>query len=161
MITSPPVLSFDNTEIAFAHKSDKDLKEAHFLFQSMSYPWLVKLGTRLTPWAIKSGLPVKGIIRSTIFKQFVGGETLEETIPVVQRMARFNVQVILDYGVEGMEGENSYDHARDEFIRVINFAASPSMPSVRRRHRVSFCHPKSGAAAGGAGHHRTGDCLHP
>lgn len=129
MITSPPVLSFDNTEIAFAHKSDKELKEAHFLFRSMSYPWLVKLGTRLTPWAIKSGLPVKGIIRNTIFKQFVGGETLTETIPVVQRMARYNVEVILDYGVEGMEGEDSYDHARDEFIRVINFAATqPNIP---------------------------------
>lgn len=124
MITSPPVLSFDNTEIAFAHKSDQELKEAHFLFASMRFPWLVKLGTRLTPWAIRSGLPVKGLIRNTIFKQFVGGETLEETIPVVQRMAQYNVQVILDYGVEGMEGESSYDHARDEFIRVINFSAT-------------------------------------
>lgn len=126
MITSPPVLSFDNTEIAFAHKTDKELQEAHFLFRSMSYPWLVKLGTRLTPWAIKSGLPVKGLIRNTIFKQFVGGETLAETIPVVERMARYKVEVILDYGVEGMAGEDSYDHARDEFIRVINFAATQS-----------------------------------
>lgn len=129
MVTPSPVLSFDNTEIAFAHKSDKELKEASILFSSMSYPWLVKLGTVLTPWAIRSGLPVKGLIRSTIFKQFVGGETLEETIPVVQRMAKYNVQVILDYGVEGMEGEDSYDHARDEFIRVINFAATqPNIP---------------------------------
>ncbi|OLY93314.1 L-proline dehydrogenase [Cnuella takakiae] len=129
MITSPPVLSFDNTEIAFAHKTDKELKEAHFLFNSMSYPWLVKLGTRLTPWAIKSGLPVKGIIRNTIFKQFVGGETLEETTLAVQRMARYKVQVILDYGVEGMSGEASYDHARNEFIRVIHFAATqPNIP---------------------------------
>lgn len=129
MITSPPVLSFDNTEIAFAHKSDRELKEAHLLFSSMSYPWLVKLGTRLTPWAIKSGLPVKGIIRKTIFKQFVGGETLEETVLPVQRMGRYHVQVILDYGVEGMSGEASYDHARNEFIRVIHFAATqPNIP---------------------------------
>lgn len=96
MITSPPVLSFDNTEIAFAHKEEKDLKDAHFLFSLMNYPWLVKLGTRLAPWAINAGLPVKGVIRKTLFRQFVGGETLEETIPVVQRMGQYGVQVILE-----------------------------------------------------------------
>ncbi len=129
MITTPPMLSFDNTEIAFAHKSEKELRASYLLFKAMSYPWLVQWGTKLTPWAIRSGLPVQGIIRNTIFRQFVGGETLQATIPVVQRMAAYNVQVILDYGVEGMEGETSYDQARDEFIRVINFAATqPNIP---------------------------------
>jgi proline dehydrogenase len=129
MITTQPLLSFDNTEIAFAHKTDRELKEAHLLFRGMSFPLLVKWGTRLMPWAIRSGLPVQGIIRNTIFKQFVGGETLAETITVVQHMANYNVQVILDYGVEGMEGEASYDTARDEFIRVIDFAATqPNIP---------------------------------
>lgn len=122
-------ISFDNTETAFAHRSNKELKQAKFLFNSMHYPWLVKMGVKLTPWAIKSGLPVNGAIRSTIFRQFVGGETLEETVPVVQKMAKYNVQVILDYGVEGKEGEANFDHARDEFIKVINFAASqPNIP---------------------------------
>jgi len=122
-------IQFDNTEAAFAHRSNKELKEAKFLFTSMHYPWLVKLGVKLTPWAMKSGLPINGLIRSTIFKQFVGGETLEETIPVVQKMAKSKVQVILDYGVEGKEGEANFDHARDEFIKVINFAAGqPNIP---------------------------------
>ena len=122
-------ISLENTEIAFAHKSNKELKEARFLFNSMHYPWLVKLGTKLTPWAIRSGLPVNGIIRKTIFKQFVGGETMEESIPAIQKMAKYNVQVILDYGVEGKEGESNFDHARDQFIKVINFAATqPNIP---------------------------------
>ncbi|HVF96440.1 MAG TPA: proline dehydrogenase family protein [Flavisolibacter sp.] len=122
-------ISFDNTAIAFAPKTDKDLKGAHFLFSVMGKPWLVKLGTRLAPLSIKAGLPVKGLIRKTIFKQFVGGETLEETIPVAQTLSKYGVQVILDYGVEGAEGEASYDHARDEFIRVIEFAGTqPNVP---------------------------------
>lgn len=122
-------ISFDNTEIAFAHDSDKELKRAHWLFTMMGKPWLVKLGTKLTPWCLKVGLPVKGLIRKTIFEHFVGGETLEETIPVAKHMAKYNVQAILDYGVEGKEGEANYDHARDEFIRVINFAATqPNVP---------------------------------
>ena len=122
-------VSFDNTENAFAYKSDKELKKAHFLFSSMGYQALVQLGTRLTPWAIRVGLPIKNIIRNTIFEQFVGGETLEETARVAAKLKQFNVQVILDYGVEGKEGEENFDHATEEFIKVINYAATqPNIP---------------------------------
>lgn len=117
-------ISFDNTENAFAYKSDKELKSAKFLFSTMGYPWFVQLGTRLTPFIMKTGLPVHGIIRKTIFKQFVGGETLEETAAVGATLGKYGVQVILDYGVEGKEGEDSFDLATEEFIRVINYAAT-------------------------------------
>jgi proline dehydrogenase len=117
-------ISFDNTENAFAYKSNKELKSAKFLFSTMGYPWFVQLGTRLTPFIMKTGLPVHGIIRKTIFKQFVGGETLEETAGVGAVLGKYGVQVILDYGVEGKEGEDSFDHATEEFIRVINYAAT-------------------------------------
>jgi proline dehydrogenase len=119
-------ISFDDTEIAFAHHSDKELKEAYRLFRLMNYPWLVSIGTKLTPWMIHSGLPVKGLIRKTIFEQFVGGETLEETAAIAKKLSQFNVQVILDYGAEGKEGEENFDHACEEFIRVINYAATQS-----------------------------------
>lgn len=124
-----PVISFDNTEFAFEHKSDQQLKDGRFLFSLMGKPWLVKIGTRLAPWALKVGLPVKGLIRNTIFKQFVGGETLEQTAQVAKKLAEYHVQVILDYGVEGKEGEESFDHACEEFIKVINYAATqPNIP---------------------------------
>ena len=95
----------------------------------MGWGWLVKIGTRLTPWAINLGLPVNGLVRNTIFKQFVGGETLEETAEVADKLETFHVKVILDYGVEGKEGEDNFDHACEEFIRVIDYAASqPNIP---------------------------------
>jgi proline dehydrogenase len=119
-------ISFDNTEFAFEYKSEKELRKANFLFSSMSHPWLVNMGVRITPWAIKSGLPINGIIRNTIFAQFVGGETLEETAVVAKRLGAYHVEVILDYGVEGKEGENNFDNACNEFIRVINYASSQS-----------------------------------
>jgi proline dehydrogenase len=130
MNTTPGSLSFDNTENAFEYKSDKELKKAAFLFSSMGYSSLVKLGTRLTPWMIRSGLPVKGLIRGTIFSQFVGGETLAETASVARKLGEYHVQVILDYGVEGGDdGEEGYDHACGEFIRVIEYAATqPNIP---------------------------------
>lgn len=118
-------ISFDNTELAFAYKSDKDLKKAKFLFSSMGKAWLVKLGTNLTPLAVKWHLPfVKTIIRNTIFAQFVGGETLEQTAAVANKLAPFHVQVILDYGVEGKEGEANFEQATEEFIKVINYAGT-------------------------------------
>lgn len=117
-------ISFDNTQVAFAYKSDKDLKHSHWLYKMMAKPWLVNIGTRLAPWSIKAGLPVKGLLRSTISKQFIGGETLEQTIPVAKNLGDYHVEVILDYAVEGKEGEANYEHACDEFIRVINFAAT-------------------------------------
>jgi proline dehydrogenase len=117
-------ISFDNTEYAFAYKDNAALKKASFLFSTMGIGWLVKLGTRLTPFAMRLRLPVNGIIRNTIFKQFVGGETLEETAKVADKLEAFNVKVILDYGVEGKEGEESFDHAKEEFIRVIRYAST-------------------------------------
>jgi proline dehydrogenase len=117
-------ISFDNTENAFAYKTDKELKGARFLFKTMEFPWFVQVGMRLTPFIMKTGLPVHGIIRKTIFKQFVGGETLEETAEVGAVLGKYGVQVILDYGVEGKQGEENFDHATEEFIRVINYAAT-------------------------------------
>src|SRR6476660_8532280 len=124
-------LSFDNTQTAFAHKTDKELKASRFLLKTMHYPWFVAIGTRLTPFLMRTGLPIHGMIRKTIFKQFVGGETLDETKRVCKILAEYNVQVILDYGVEGKEGEENFDHAADEFIRVIDYAASqPKIPFI-------------------------------
>ena len=110
-----PRISFDNTEYAFAYKSDKELKQAHFLFSMMGKSWLVKVGTQVTPAAVKWNVPfVKSLIRGTIFKQFVGGETLEQNALVADKLEQYGVQVILDYGVEGKEGEENFDHACEE-----------------------------------------------
>jgi proline dehydrogenase len=129
MDSSPAKISFDNTAIAFEYKTNKQLKKARFLFSMMGKPWIVKLGTRLAPWSVKAGLPVKGIIRKTIFAQFVGGETLEQTTVVAKMLGDHHVKVILDYAVEGKEGEENFEHTCNEFIRVINYAATqPNIP---------------------------------
>jgi len=129
-MNAAPGISFDDTAKAFAYKSDKDLKQAKFLFSSMGYQSLVKIGTSITPWFIKWGLPIEGLIRNTIFKQFVGGESLQETSAVAKKLGVYGVQVILDYGVEGGDyGEEGLNHACDEFIRVIEYAATqPNIP---------------------------------
>lgn len=116
-------LSFEDTAIAFEHKSTKALKKANFLFSNIGKPWLVKLGAFVTPLAFKLHLPVKGLIRSTIFDQFCGGETLEEAVHAAEELGKFGVGVALDYGVEAVEGEENYDNAVPEFLRAIRFAS--------------------------------------
>lgn len=120
------MISFDNTQDAFAYKSNRELKQAHFLFASMGKSWMLNLGLKLMPAAIKFHIPfTKMILRNTIFKQFVGGETLEQTALVAEKLGQYQVQIILDYGVEGgNDGEEGFDLATQEFINVINYAAS-------------------------------------
>jgi proline dehydrogenase len=115
---------FDNTEIAFQYRTNKDLKQAKFLFSSMASPLLTSLGTFATTWAFKLGLPIKGLIKSTIFKQFCGGETMEEAAQTADTLTKYGVGVILDYGVEGKEGEDEFDRAVPEFIKAIRYAST-------------------------------------
>jgi proline dehydrogenase len=120
------MISFDNTEYAFAYKTNSELKKAHFLFSGMGNPFLLKMGLSVMPLAIKWNIPfTKSLLRKTIFKQFVGGETLQQTAAVADKLEQYDVQVILDYGVEGgADGEQGFDHATEEFIRVIDYAAT-------------------------------------
>lgn len=117
-------LSFDNTHNAFAYKSNADLLKARFLFNVIQSPLVVSIATRVTPLLMKSGLPINGLIRSTIFKQFVGGETLEDSARVTKQLGSYGVQVILDYGVEAKEGEENFDAVTEKIIEAIEFAAT-------------------------------------
>ncbi len=119
-------INFNDTKVAFAYKTDKELKNAKWLFETMNNPWLVQMGVRFTPFLMKTGMPIDGLIRKTIFKQFVGGESLEETKATCNKLSNFNVQVILDYGVEGKEGEANFNKATRVFIKVIEYAAQQS-----------------------------------
>lgn len=119
-----PVISFENTENAFPYKSDGQLKKANYIFSIMQFQWLVNWGVKITPYLLKLRLPINGLIRKTIFKQFCGGETLEETAIVAQQFGKYQVQLVLDYGIEGIAGEENFEAAVDEIIRVINYAST-------------------------------------
>ena len=117
-------LSFDNTEVAFRYKNNKQLQQAHFLFSSMGSSLLTKLGIHATTAALKLHLPVEGIIKRTIFEQFCGGENLREVAKTADMLEHYGVGVALDYGVEGKQSEDDYDAAVPEFIKAIQYAAT-------------------------------------
>jgi len=120
------MISFENTEIAFRSKSDNDLKRSYFLFKTLSHNSLVKLGGSLTQSAIKMHIPVNWVVKPTIYKQFVGGETIEECGPTVRNLQEYNVKAILDYSVEGKESEDDIKAALAETLRSINNAGKNS-----------------------------------
>lgn len=123
------MISFNNTEIAFKHKSNKDLKRAHFLFSVMASPFLVKSGKGLTRFGLNIGLPIKGIIKSTIFEQFCGGETIEECTTTIESMWKHHVGTILDYSVEGKTSAEDFEATTREIIATIHKGkGNPAIP---------------------------------
>jgi proline dehydrogenase len=113
---------FNNTEKAFSLKSNSELNRAHFLFQMIGKPALVKIGTSLTNFALKFHLPVEGIIRKTVFDHFCGGVSEQDCLQVVAKMHTKGVSSVLDYSVEGKEEESQFDACLKMTLKTIDFA---------------------------------------
>ena len=113
---------FDNTETAFALKSDSELERAYFLFKMISNEPLVRIGTAVTNFAIKAHLPVQGLIRATVFDHFCGGVNEEDCLPVVDKMYTKGVSSVLDYSVEGKEEEAQFDAVLQKTLEILEFA---------------------------------------
>jgi proline dehydrogenase len=76
----------------------------------------------MTNLALTLGLPVKSLIKHTIYEQFVGGETIEECQKVIEKLGRSKIGTILDYSVEGKSEEEDFEHTKDEIVKTIKRA---------------------------------------
>lgn len=115
-------LSFDNTEVAFRGKSNADLERAYWLFKVISINFLTKIGPPITNLALKLGLPVKPLIKSTIYRHFCGGETIAECEETISQLDAVGVGSILDYSVEGEDEETVFDATCQEIMNTIRHA---------------------------------------
>ena len=113
---------FNNTEVAFALKTDTELDRAYFLFKMIANEPLVRIGTAVTNFALKAHLPVEGLIRATVFDHFCGGTTEDDCLTVVDKMFTKGVSSVLDYSVEGKEEEEQFDAALEMTLKTIEFA---------------------------------------
>jgi proline dehydrogenase len=121
---------FNNTEVAFALKSNSELERAYFLFKLIESQPLVRIGTAVTKFALKAHLPVEGLIRSTVFDHFCGGVNENDCLSVVDKMFTKGVSSVLDYSVEGKEEEAQFDAALEMTLKTIEFA--------KERHAIPF-----------------------
>lgn len=109
-------LNFQDTKTAFADKSDAELEKKYWLFKLMNSPFLTNIGTKSTALALKIGLPIKGLVKQTIFKQFCGGETIEECQPTIEKLGSSHIGTILDYSVEGKSSDEDFERTKEETI---------------------------------------------
>ncbi|MEO5572335.1 MAG: proline dehydrogenase family protein [Bacteroidia bacterium] len=115
-------MTFDDLEKAFAAKSDAELRNDYWLFKIIGNPWLTKAAPALTDFALKFHLPIKGIVRATLFKHFCGGEDIDECNETIKKLYSFHVGSILDYSAEGEEKEDSFEETTKEIIATIHRA---------------------------------------
>jgi proline dehydrogenase len=121
-----PGIHFDDTHIAFSYKSDRELRKANFIFSLVNNPVVSSIATGLAKLGLALHLPVKGLIRSTVFEHFCGGETIEQSDHTIQTLFQYKVGTILDYSAEGEHTESGFDRAKEEVLKTLDKAKGNS-----------------------------------
>ncbi len=121
-VRKPLDLDLQNTEVAFADKTNSELKRRYWLFKMMNSEGLNSFGTKLAELSLKWHLPVHWAIKATVYKHFCGGETIEECEKAVETLSKSNIGAILDYSIEGRYEEEDFGRTKEEIIRTIKRA---------------------------------------
>jgi len=124
-----PNVHFDDTEVAFSYKSNRELRKANFIFSIVNHPSISNIATGLAKVGLALHLPVKGLIKSTVFEHFCGGETIEQSEHTIKTLSRFHVGTILDFSAEGAHTEEGFDRTTEEILKTIEKAkGNPDIP---------------------------------
>lgn len=127
-MASDPI-PFDNTEVAFSYKSNSELKKANLIFSIVNNPTTSSIATSLAKASLALHLPIKGIIRATVFQHFCGGETIDQSDKTIATLHKFGVGTILDYSVEGAKNEEGFEKTAQEIMSTIEKAKNnPAIP---------------------------------
>lgn len=126
-----PSVSFEDTAIAFRYKTDGELRKANFIFTIVNHPWVSQMATGAVKLGMSLGLPIRGLVRATVFDHFCGGETIDKAERTIHHLGEYNVNTILDYSVEGEKTEAGFDHTAEEILRTFDKAKSSA--------HVPFC----------------------
>jgi proline dehydrogenase len=117
-------VSFEDTAIAFQHKSDKELFLSYLIFWLTKSPFLIKILSQVAKIGLAIGLPVKPIIKATVFKQFCGGESKEEYAKIITKLGKTGIGTILDYSVEGTQDDTEFENTKNELLNIIKEAGT-------------------------------------
>ena len=123
---------FNDTKVAFADKTDAQLKKAFWMFKMIEQPALTKIGTSVLNFSVHNNFPfVGGIVKNTLFEQFCGGETREESMKVVKQLFKRGVGSIFDYSIEGKADEETFDAVCSEIKDIVKFSVgNPAIPFI-------------------------------
>jgi len=113
---------FDDIKVTYDDKSDKDLNRAYFLFKIISRPFFTKILTSVLQLAIKIRLPIKGIIKAIIYKQFCGGTSIQASQSTIDNLWKSGIGTILNFSAEGKENLEDFTRTKEEIIATIQKA---------------------------------------
>ena len=120
---------FDNTEIAFKDKSIFDLYRGYFIFKIISFPRIVSISKFILSFKLIYPL-TKLILKSTMLKQFCGGQNEDDCKEIINDLNARYVYSILDYSVEGLENEVSFDETVSRTINLIKLNTNNNFPFI-------------------------------
>ena len=120
------MINFEDTKPVFAHKSNWELKKSYYLFSILQHSFFVKIGSLLLKISFFLRIPIKKIIKMTIFNQFCGGENIQDCSKKINELYEFGIGTILDYSVEGKENESDFVKTKEEIIQTILFSSKNS-----------------------------------
>jgi proline dehydrogenase len=124
-----PTISFENLEVAFASKSNAELRKMYLIFATLNNNLVSSIGIKLANLAFQLHLPVKGIMKKTMFGHFCGGETIAESVLACRQLAKYGVHSILDLSVEGKGDEASFEATTEEIYQtMVESAKTDYMP---------------------------------
>ncbi|HIN41748.1 MAG TPA: proline dehydrogenase [Flavobacteriales bacterium] len=123
MLNEKNLPDFGNTELAFRHLSDKDLGRGRLLFELLSRPWLVAVGSFMAKLALAIRFPISWAVKPTVYAQFCGGEHIAESEATIAMLYKHNVRTILDYSAEGVDSEKELDITCSEILKTVEAAS--------------------------------------
>ncbi|MCX7607518.1 MAG: proline dehydrogenase family protein [Bacteroidia bacterium] len=115
-------VDLDDTAVGYAYRDTAELRTAYLLFRLLRYGALVKVSNTLGATALRWGIPLKPLLQKTLGRLFLGGESLEESLPLLKRLHAHGVSTMLDYAVEASSETSHQEAALAEYKRMIAFA---------------------------------------
>lgn len=115
-------VDFRDTSVAFKHLSNSELRRAYFLFKILSYPTLTRWAPAFASLSLKFKLPVRSLIKATMFGQFCGGEDIKECSSTIQELGKAGIGTILDFATEACTSESDFEAVKKEVKYTIQLA---------------------------------------
>jgi proline dehydrogenase len=115
-------MNFEDTKEAYRLKNNNELYRAFYLYRLIANNTLVALGSKLALWALQLGLPISGLFKHTVFKQFCAGSAKEDSIKLVHRLADLNVKSYMHFAAEGQKSESGMDNSLEKTLETLSFS---------------------------------------
>ena len=119
---------FQNTEVAYELKKTSQIRKSIFLFRLITKHFLVKVLSVITLFFLKIGLPIKWLLKATIYEQFCGGISINECSATIKKMKDKNVHSILDYSIESLKNEKDFENACEKKLTIIKLSKENNLP---------------------------------